>query len=199
MITGVEIAGLALAVAPLIISAIEDYREGLEPFKIWARYRRELGLLRNVLDVEIAKLLDTCEQLLQPVVPQAQLHELITNPGGPHWQNPVLQDKLKELLARSYSSFMSALGEIKDALDELHGKLDFAAVDGKVYPTFATSYTIASSFEIAQVQRQERLGERLGSFKVLSFEREAPQVEESSEELERDASHLDVLLDFACT
>jgi hypothetical protein len=132
MMSGLEIAGLALAVAPLIISAIEHYRQGLKPFKVWARYHRELGLLQNVLNVEVAKLLDTCEQLLQSIVPHAQLHELITHPGGPHWQDPILQDKLKQLLSRSYSSFMSALGEIKDALDELHEKFDIKAVAGKV-------------------------------------------------------------------
>lgn len=135
MITGIEIAGLALAVAPIIISAIEHYREGLEPFRAWARYRRELRLLRNILDVEIAKLLNTCEQLLLFIVPQGELHELITHPGGPRWQDSALQDKLRVLLARSYSSFMSALCEIKDALDELHEKFDVTAVDGKVSPT----------------------------------------------------------------
>jgi hypothetical protein len=173
MVTGIEIAGLALAAAPLIISAIEHYREGLEPFKIWARYRRELGLLRDVLDMETAKLLNTCEQLLQSIVPQAELHELITHPGGPQWQDPILQDKLKELLAWSYTSFISALGEIKDTLDELHEKFDLKGIEGKVCTAPAALHPLTewlrAPANLVEVQRQERLGEGLRPFEVLSL------------------------------
>jgi hypothetical protein len=139
MLTGIEIVGLALSIAPLIISTIEHYRQGLEPFKIWARYCRELRLLQNILDVEIAKLLDTCEQLLQCIVPQDELHKLITHPGGPCWQDPYLQLKLKKFLAHSYSSFMTALVEIKSTLDELQDKFDFTIVDGKVCAYLTTT------------------------------------------------------------
>jgi hypothetical protein len=173
MISGIEIAGLALAIAPFIISAIEHYRRGLEPFKIWARYRRELGLLRDILDVENAKLLDTCEQLLQSVVPQDELQKLITHPGGPHWQNPVLQDKLKRVLGRSYSSFISALREIKDTLDELYGKLDLTAADSSVRTTplklCSLTVYLQAHTDAVEGQRQERVGERPGSIEVLSL------------------------------
>lgn len=122
--SGIEIVGLILGITPLIISAIEDYRAGLEPFKIWARYRKELKNLKMVLDLETAKLLNTCEMLLETVVSQSELAQLLREPNGPLWSDQSLHQKLEDTLGRSYAPFFSCLLEFDDALSELQEKLD---------------------------------------------------------------------------
>ena len=126
MVTGVETAGLVLAAFPIIVSLIESYRKGLEPFRIWAKYCRELKLLRKVIDTESVKLLNTCEQLLEPLVPQKKLATMIMHPGSPSWKDPALHSRLESLLGVSYQSFVGALDDIKEVLDELNEKLDVA-------------------------------------------------------------------------
>lgn len=46
MLTGVETAGLVLASFPLLISALEHYREGFESLKEWWKFRTEFLAFR---------------------------------------------------------------------------------------------------------------------------------------------------------
>jgi len=133
MPTGVEIAGIILATFPLIISTIQHYRKGIEPFVIWARYNRELNQLRRVLELEEAKLLNTCEKLLEPIVSTADLAVLIADPGGNSWKNRELQSKLKRFLATAYQSFLDSLEDINETLTELSVKLDVDLKDKVLY------------------------------------------------------------------
>ena len=123
MASGIEVAGLILGVLPLIVSVIEDYREGLEPFKVWVRYRKDLQELRKVLEIEVSKLLNTCEELLASLVSEAELASLLKEPGGSAWSSATLADNLRRLLRHSYSPFLSSLDDFKEALLELQGKL----------------------------------------------------------------------------
>jgi len=52
--SGIEIAGLVLAVIPLFISAIEHYEDGLRPVRVLKLvvYRQELARYRTKLTVE---------------------------------------------------------------------------------------------------------------------------------------------------
>ena len=55
MVTGIETAGLILAILPLIISALESYKKGLRPFKTFLRdWRIELeNLIRCLKDQKV--------------------------------------------------------------------------------------------------------------------------------------------------
>jgi hypothetical protein len=131
MLTGVETAGIVLATFPLVISALEHYRKGLEPFAIWARYYRELKDLRRLLELEEAKLLNTCERLLEPIVSTEHLALLMAEPGGDRWKEKELQSRLRRLLATAYQSFLDAFEDINEAMTELNAKLDLD-LKGKV-------------------------------------------------------------------
>ena len=49
MITGVETAGLVLAIFPLLVSALEHYQEGFERLSDWWKFRTEfLGLMHAI-------------------------------------------------------------------------------------------------------------------------------------------------------
>ena len=75
-----EAVGLVLGVIPLVISALEYYAEGVH--KRW-RYKRELSSLKRILDAEFVRYLNTCEELLSGIVPNATLAALLDFPGGP--------------------------------------------------------------------------------------------------------------------
>lgn len=42
MVTGVEVAGLALALIPLLVNQLDNYARGFERIRALRRYRREL-------------------------------------------------------------------------------------------------------------------------------------------------------------
>lgn len=157
MVTGVETAGIVLAIFPLIISALEHYRKGLEPFVIWAKYHRELGSLRRLLELEEAKLLNTCERLLEPIVSTADLAVLISEPGGNRWKDKELQSKLRRLLTTAHQSFLDALENINEELTELSAKL---GVDLKGKPNWTNKDSLERAlnrikFSLSKEKRTE--------------------------------------------
>src|SRR6266480_4445731 len=77
MITGVEAAGLVLAILPLLISGLDHYREGLIPIKDWLRYRSEVKCLIRNLNVEQVRFRIICEKLLSGIVPEEELADLL--------------------------------------------------------------------------------------------------------------------------
>lgn len=129
MITGVETAGLILATVPLVIAAVEHYRRGLEPFAIWAKYYKDLRKLRQCLETEVAKLLNTLEHLLEPLVTPHGLAELLREPGGLQWRDSSLKSTLERYLGSGCRPFEDALRDFGDAINELHGKLEPGKAD----------------------------------------------------------------------
>lgn len=86
MATGVEIAGLVLAVLPLLVKQLDNYARGLERTRTLRRYSRELYKYAVGLSTQHKLLLNTLEQTLEEVVDNHdERSELIYNPKGPGW------------------------------------------------------------------------------------------------------------------
>ena len=134
MITGVELAGLVLATTPLVISSLEKYRRGLEPFQRWAKYSKDLRRLTKDIRLEVDKFLLTFESLLESTVPSEQLTILLHKPNSSVWHDPTVQACIHEFLGVAYGSFCEALQNFYEALFELHGKLR-QGLDGQVLCT----------------------------------------------------------------
>jgi len=98
--SGVEAAGFVLAVFPLLISALEDYRQGWEMIEDWWKIKREHKKCQQNLKLQKLVFEENLEQLL-PTLAQddEQLKSLIANPGGEQWKVgaffPVLSMKRK--------------------------------------------------------------------------------------------------------
>ena len=131
MLTGVETAGLVLAAFPLLISALEHYRDGFEPLKAWWEFRTEfLGFL-HVLGVQSALFYGNLEELLRDVVDSdIEMDALLNDPLGTAWQKPGLENCLRERLPRSYEWYRSTIGEMNQIMEELKKKLGIE--DGEV-------------------------------------------------------------------
>lgn len=99
--SGFEIAGVVLGVLPLIISALEDYGEGIKAIKSMIRYKE---LVRNlVLDfqIETSSFKRGCEKLLARLqIAPEEVEELLKFPQGKQWNEPTLDAKIQKLLGR---------------------------------------------------------------------------------------------------
>src|SRR4051794_4057127 len=71
--SGFEVAGVVLGSLPLVISALEHYRDGLRSIQRWRKYERELQSLVRNLETERAKLQNVCEKLLVGLVPPSRI------------------------------------------------------------------------------------------------------------------------------
>ena len=131
MVTGVETAGIILGSIPLIISALEHYAEGVGTIEKWWRYKRELASLKRVLGAEYDRFLNTLEELLAGLVPDAQLASLLLSPGGPAWSDAELSIKLQARLRNSYNSYLDTVNDLNEVVTILKGKLELDP-NGKV-------------------------------------------------------------------
>lgn len=133
MVTGIEVAGLALAILPLFVSQIDAYVRGIEKIKGLRGYRRELRGYSVGLSTQHAILLNTLEQALEGVVEdEDQVAELIRNPQGDGWKDPELQKRLRRKLDRNYEVFMGNMNGLSESLERLSHKLDIGVTDIKV-------------------------------------------------------------------
>lgn len=91
MVTGIETAGVVLAVLPLIVNQLDSYVQGIETLKGFRtrRYRRQFEEWSTRLGTQHAILLNTLEQSLEGLVDyDDDISELLNNPRGPLWKDP---------------------------------------------------------------------------------------------------------------
>jgi hypothetical protein len=146
--SGIEVAGIVLGVIPLIISAFEDYREGLESMKGWWMYRPQFLDFIHKVGVQSTLFKSNIEELLTPVVEsEAQLVELLRVPGGPAWKGPELEERLKERLRKSYDWYLVVIEDMRRDMEKL--KKNLGIKDGKV--CFNFFYNIAVILQVWRI------------------------------------------------
>lgn len=123
--SGFEVAGIILGSIPLVISALEHYRDGASAIRRWSRYEIERRNLILRLETESIKMQNICAQLLRGIVWDLQIEDMIRNPFGTAWQEPTLQRQLQRRLHGSARVFEATAGQVKDAIQEILRQLDF--------------------------------------------------------------------------
>ncbi|KAG8528974.1 uncharacterized protein KY384_006663 [Bacidia gigantensis] len=131
MITGVETAGLVLAAFPLLISALEHYREGFEPLADWWKFRTEFVAFIHVIDRQSLLFSENLEELLSPIISsEGEMGALLQNPLGPAWRDPRLESNLEDRLPKSYESYRNTIEDMNSCMAKLQEKLGIK--DGKL-------------------------------------------------------------------
>ncbi|OQE35509.1 hypothetical protein PENCOP_c013G04306 [Penicillium coprophilum] len=124
MVTGIEAAGLALAVLPLLINQVDAYALGIEKIKFLRRYRREFKGYSMGLETQRTILLNTLEQALEGVIDdEDKISQLISNPQGEEWASAALRHRLRSKLNRNYDVFIQNMTSLSDLLEHLTRKL----------------------------------------------------------------------------
>ncbi|KAF2435525.1 hypothetical protein EJ08DRAFT_341613 [Tothia fuscella] len=122
--SGVEAAGFVLAAFPLLISALEHYRETAEAFSDWWKFKREYRKCKDEICFHQLSYEQNLEKYLLPlIVDDDELDALIQEPGGERWNDPELELKLKARLPRAYELYLSTIVQMNDTIAELHDVL----------------------------------------------------------------------------
>ncbi|KAF3401612.1 hypothetical protein F1880_010064 [Penicillium rolfsii] len=133
MVTGVEVAGLTLAVLPLFVNQLDDYIRGIEKVRGMRRYRREYKAYSVGLNTQYVILLNTLEQALEGVVDdEDEISKLITEPRGAGWKEPSLQSRLHLKLGRNYDVFLNNMTGLWELLRQLSERLEISATNMNV-------------------------------------------------------------------
>ncbi|KAL8702445.1 MAG: hypothetical protein Q9201_004396 [Fulgogasparrea decipioides] len=122
--SGIEVAGIALAVFPILINGLNHVVAGIETAKRWKRYRVKLKDYADILDSASAYFLDTLEELLIDIVcSDEELSLLLGNPGGSPWKETAYDERLRRRLDRSYSSYFKTVSKLGQALQNMCERL----------------------------------------------------------------------------
>lgn len=137
--SGVEIIGLILGGLPVAISALEHYRDVLDPVKDYVRYDDTLKSLRIQLRMQQALFDGTMRRLLQDQLSDDQMKALFEpEPGVPAgkmlWGTDEIQEKVQRRLGTTYKTFMDVVVEMGKLMQRLMDKLD-VDIDKKVGTT----------------------------------------------------------------
>ena len=121
--SGIEAAGLILAVIPLFISAAEHYNEGLHPIKRVFRTPLEIRKFYLALNDQKTYLRLSLIALFGklPSLSQSQKQALIDSDGdlSSLCEDEDLQEEIQDVLGHAYESYMANLDAIVSALEKL--------------------------------------------------------------------------------
>ena len=124
---GVELIGVILASIPLVISAIEHYRDGLDPLTDYFRYDCTLKSFRTQLRLQQHFFQGTLKLLLLRDLSPHEVCDLFPDAGqhmdvglwGKSNIHMELLEKLHEQLGSKYDDFMDAVREMESVMRKL--------------------------------------------------------------------------------
>ena len=126
MITGVETAGLVLAIFPIVLKGLSQFREGLETMKDMQNFTKLLSEFEFALGTEKTLFDYTLQRLLvgsKIAKTEKKLCELLDNPHSDEWKAPENDEALRIFLDESYDIYMRCVTKLRDSIESLHRKL----------------------------------------------------------------------------
>lgn len=124
--SGIEAAGLVLAVFPLVINGLQHFTESVDTVKSWSwkSYRRELMNYNLTLGTEGTYCLDTLEVLLNGIIMSDNEYDMLKkDPGGALWHKPECQGRLKKRLDHNYDSYLEKMKIMLENLKLIREKI----------------------------------------------------------------------------
>lgn len=122
MAAGIDMAGLALSIFPIVIRTVKWYSSMVTS--------HEIKLLADSLSINKIIFRQSVEYMLRSVVVStAELRELLDNPGGPAWQDKALVERLANHLGADYGTIVETMNNIYRTILKLSQKLPVSGVD----------------------------------------------------------------------
>lgn len=124
--TGVEtVAGLALGVLPLLISAAEHYDDCLRPFIRYKNFAKEADRFRHLLGIQKTIFKNQCRLLLEEIIEHDVASSMLGGPSGanhPSWSDSDLEEQLSQLLGDSRDACITTVEMIEERLRDIEGE-----------------------------------------------------------------------------
>ena len=125
MVTGIETAGLVLAVFPLVVKGLVVYVDGIQDIKRLRRCREVLESLNAKIRVQSAVFRQNIEELFiaADVFDPEEIDFVFENLDDRLWKNDERNKELERFLGSSYHSYVYTTTELQKAVYTLRTKL----------------------------------------------------------------------------
>ncbi|KAL8656991.1 MAG: hypothetical protein Q9226_002362 [Calogaya cf. arnoldii] len=126
--SGVEVAGITLAVFPIVLKGLCQMMEGIETIKRWKKYKRELEKYAARMENAHICFRSTLFLLLNDIVlSDLDFDLMIAEPLGPLWKKPEYEDSLRSRLDQSYNLYLKTIKSLADDVEKMRNKLGIDA------------------------------------------------------------------------
>jgi hypothetical protein len=113
--SGFEIAGAVLGSLPLLISALEHYREGLQPLKAFINWNSDLPKVIRRLRTQQVLYEAALKSLLTRIVPD-ETESMISTPNEGYWKDIEIQTRLQKRLDITYPAVKCMIADIEGVM-----------------------------------------------------------------------------------
>lgn len=120
--SGIEIAGLALAVLPILMSAVQQYNKCLSPFGRYKKFAKEARGYYVELDVQRIIFRSQCRNLLEEIVDHDMASSMLNSLTQKAWTNKKLDEKLAQQLGESLEACTALIELIEQRLQDISGE-----------------------------------------------------------------------------
>lgn len=114
--SGFEIAGVLLGSIPLVISALEHYKNGIDIISDFRNYRSILKSLKTKLSIQEELYRGTLQRLLLPELSPYEIQSLFPEGGVQAcpslWGTKEIEDKLHRSLGAKYEVFINVVVDV---------------------------------------------------------------------------------------
>lgn len=140
---GVEIAGLALAVLPLLMSAAQQYNNCLGPFGRYKRFAKEARGYYKELEIQRTIFRNECRNLLEEIVDHDAASSMLNSLSQNAWANKKLDEQLAQQLGESLTACTATIQLIEERLQDISGEGQrFKSIVEQEKDVFLPSYII---------------------------------------------------------
>ena len=121
--SGIEVAGIVLAVIPLIIAGFESYDDTRSKLRAIRRHQQELRSINRALRAEHQIFRNTVERLLRSCLDDQSVDSLMQSVGGPEWSDAGAEKVLKLRLGDSHRICVETIDDVRRNVELLRGYL----------------------------------------------------------------------------
>lgn len=117
--SGLEIAGLSLAVLPVLMLAVQQYNKSLSPFNRYKRFAKEARSYFTELNVQRIIFRSQCRSLLKEIVDHDTTSSMLKSLTQTAWTNRRLDEKLVQHLEKSLKACTTIIELIEQRLQDI--------------------------------------------------------------------------------
>lgn len=117
--SGIEIAGLTLAVLPILLSAAQLYSNCLSPFSRYKRFAKEARDYHKELEIQRTIFRNQCRNLLEEVIDHDEASSMLNSLTQQAWKNQRLDEQLAQHLGESLRACVAIIELIEQRLRDI--------------------------------------------------------------------------------
>jgi hypothetical protein len=117
--SGLEIAGLAFGVLPILIEVIKSYSEISKTFNTLRGYSREMKSISEQLKIHNGIFLNEVRLLLRSIEDEKEVESMLNEADDRRWKARDLNDKIAAVLGESFDLCRSIIESTKDIIDAM--------------------------------------------------------------------------------